>query len=237
MVTDGQADFFRQPPVLRQQTADHGVIGGQFPLFDRRKGQHAIGIGALQRLPVARKAAQQHGDAAVAKQPISIRVVGTHSTVRQLFGEPARERGNLGRCAPETFELAVARKSLAQADGGDGPAGDIETQHQQRIVCRARPVAKAEIGRVSGLDQAGSQTDISADQLADALHISTVAADLGLDPVDDERARWDVQVLQRLLQHLVHLRAPVQGFLGDVSHFSALRAIHLSKACSGIGRA
>jgi hypothetical protein len=45
VVADGQADFFRQPPVLRQQTADHGVIGGQFPLFDRRKGQHAIGIG------------------------------------------------------------------------------------------------------------------------------------------------------------------------------------------------
>ena len=55
VVTDSQADFFRQPPVLRQQTADHGVIGGQYLLFDRRKAQHAIGIGPLQRLPVGRK--------------------------------------------------------------------------------------------------------------------------------------------------------------------------------------
>ncbi len=77
MAADGQADFFRQPPVLRHQATDQAVVGRQRLAFDVGEGAFSLVVGATEGTHVIGKAAQQNDDAAVPEQAVGVGIVST----------------------------------------------------------------------------------------------------------------------------------------------------------------
>ena len=77
MRTDRKTDLVRQPPALRQQTADHRVIGRALCLFNFGKAEVLFIIRLLQHFVVIGKAMQQYRNAAVTEQAKCISIICT----------------------------------------------------------------------------------------------------------------------------------------------------------------
>jgi hypothetical protein len=96
VVTDGLADVVGQPPVLRQQAADHGVIGGQGGLLAVSEGIVGVVVGFFENALVLGKAAKQNDNAAVAEQAEGVGVIGADAWADDLLRQPAGEGGDFG---------------------------------------------------------------------------------------------------------------------------------------------